>query len=243
MLDTTFTTSHAVVVHNLSACTRYYFKVKSEDAYGAQAESALQGLTTTGCVLTGNTDTSAPPSTNNNGNTGSPPPTCTEPQLPAPDLFQVDTTATTAHLYFTPISDTDEYYISYSTSKEVYQHGVMQKLSREGVQQFIIKLLSSDTPYYVKARGQKGCMPGEWSNSMRITTNGNTYYKHAAPSIQKYHSVKKPQTSTPLPSKAISAPEITPSLAPTRSVIRKITPQKSSPQSVSGKQCFLWWCW
>lgn len=89
-----------------------------------------------------------------------------------PDLFQIDTTATGAKLYFTPLSDTDTFYISYSTQPNAEEHGAEVTLGREGVQRYDIGLLNPGTMYYFKVRGQRGCMPGGWSPVRSARTSG-----------------------------------------------------------------------
>lgn len=89
-----------------------------------------------------------------------------------PDLFQIDTGLTDATLYFTPLSDTDTYFISFSTQTNAEEHGAQVVLGREGVQSFTVNSLSSNTEYYFKVRGQRGCMPGGWSNIRSARTQG-----------------------------------------------------------------------
>ncbi len=95
-----------------------------------------------------------------------------------PDLFQINTTKTTAKLFFTPLPDTNQYYISFSTKPTALEHGTLVTLSREGVQNFTVNLLKPNTTYYFKVRGQNGCQPGEWSKVMKIKTNNQKYYKY-----------------------------------------------------------------
>jgi hypothetical protein len=82
----------------------------------------------------------------------------------APDLFQINPTVNDATLYFTPISNSSEFYISYSESENAEEHGVLVPLGRDGVQSYTINYLKNDVGYYFKVRGQNGCMPGKWSN-------------------------------------------------------------------------------
>ena len=103
-------------------------------------------------------------------------PTCGDARpATAPDLFQVDTSKNTAKLFFTPISNTDTYYFSFSTKPIAEENGVQATLGVLGVQNFTIDHLKYNTTYYFKVRGQNGCMPGEWSNIMSITTRTNFY--------------------------------------------------------------------
>ena len=81
----------------------------------------------------------------------------------APDLFQISASGTTATVYFAPILGIDDYYISYSTDPSAQEHGASVRLGHEGVQSYTITDLSPHTAYYYKVRGQRGCMPGDWS--------------------------------------------------------------------------------
>jgi hypothetical protein len=149
--------------------------------------------------------------------------------LYTPNLFQINTTARSAKLFFTPLSDTNNYYISFSQNPRAEEHGAMVILSDLGVQNFTVNLLKPNTTYYLKVRGQNGCMPGGWSNILKITTNNKIYYKNYLPSQKKI--VVKTTTNIPVV-------EITP--IPTPEI--KPQPKPSSIPSIT-KSCFLWWCW
>jgi hypothetical protein len=117
-----------------------------------------------------------------------------------PDLFQIDTTNTSANLFFTPLMDTSTYYVSYSTQPNAEEHGGQITLDgKGGVLHYSVQSLKSDTTYYMKVRGQNGCMPGNWSNVMKITTNkkgaatASSYYKNIS------SKAKIPVTGTSLP--------------------------------------------
>jgi len=98
-------------------------------------------------------------------------PTCSDPKPSSiPDLFQIDVSARSAKLYFTPISNTSRFFISFAENPRAEAHGELVSLAREGVQSHSIYHLQPNTTYYVKVRGQKGCMPGDWSNIMMIKT-------------------------------------------------------------------------
>ncbi len=107
----------------------------------------------------------------------------------APDLFQIDTTKTTATMFFTPLLDTNKFYISFSTQPNAEQYGAEAVLSREGVQNYQVNYLSPGTTYYFKIRGQLGCMPGQWSNILKVKTPKNNYsgmsYFKSFPAISK----------------------------------------------------------
>jgi hypothetical protein len=100
------------------------------------------------------------------------------------DLFQNDITGTTAKLFFTPLSDTNTYYISFSTNPNAEEHGEKVTLLREGVQSHTVYKLKPNTIYYFKVRGQNGCMSGEWSTILKAKTSSGSsgklfkYYKY-----------------------------------------------------------------
>ncbi|MFA6249916.1 MAG: hypothetical protein WC686_00240 [Candidatus Shapirobacteria bacterium] len=98
---------------------------------------------------------------------GDPPPSST------PDLFQIDTTSTTAKLFFTPISNTSEFFISFSSSPTAEEHGEKVTLLREGVQSHTLFSLKPSTIYYFKVRGQSGCTPGGWSKILKAKTGSS----------------------------------------------------------------------
>jgi len=111
-------------------------------------------------------------------------PSCTDSKpVSIPDLFQIDAIDTSAKLFFTPI-DYNQYFISFSTKPNAEEFGEAITLTREGVQSHNIYLLKPNTTYYVKVRGQNGCMPGDWSSVMKIKTNSknqikqNIFYKY-----------------------------------------------------------------
>ncbi|MCS7092374.1 MAG: fibronectin type III domain-containing protein [Patescibacteria group bacterium] len=101
-----------------------------------------------------------------------------------PDLFQINTKDTTAKLHFTPVTDSDYYYISFSEKESAEEHGALVKLSRQGVQSYEVYFLKPNTTYYFKVRSQNGCMPGNWSSIMKAKTNRRNqkqttnYYKY-----------------------------------------------------------------
>ncbi len=148
----------------------------------------------------------------------------------ASDLFQIDATGTTANLFFTPIANTNTYYISYSTKPIAEEHGAKVTLAKEGVQKFKVKSLKPNTSYYFKVRGQNGCMPGGWSNIIKITTKSKYslltahFYRYKPKSNNTKSNITPIATVTP--SVTVSEP------TPTTVVLGTTTP----------KRCFLWWC-
>ena len=107
-----------------------------------------------------------------------------------PDLFQINAHATQAILYYAPINDNNSnYYISFSGKPNTYEHGTLTGQGYStGVLSYTVNYLKPRTVYYFKVRGQNGCMPGAWSNEMKITTttktrSGMIYYKSFLPRI------------------------------------------------------------
>jgi hypothetical protein len=128
------------------------------------------------------TPTQAPTGNNNSNNSSNPinsTPVCGDGRpLYAPDLFEVRTTKNTVKLFFTPLPDTNNYFISFSTSPIAEENGEQVSLLREGVQSHEVYMLKPSTTYYFKVRGQNGCMPGPWSNVLKLVTNNKTVYKY-----------------------------------------------------------------
>ena len=104
-------------------------------------------------------------------------PTCSDESPSKPELFQVNANAATATIYFTPLSNTNEYFVSFSTQPDAEKFGAQVSLDREGVQNYTVFMLSPNTTYYFKVRGQKGCMPGEWSNTLSARTSSNSFWR------------------------------------------------------------------
>ncbi len=89
----------------------------------------------------------------------------------APDLFRIDMNGSQATLYYSPLNDSDNYVIWYSEDPNIDQHSVMTYQGKStGVLYYTINDLKPNTTYYFKVRGQNGCMPGDWSEQLTITT-------------------------------------------------------------------------
>ena len=158
-----------------------------------------------------------------------------------PDLFQINTTNKTAKLFFTPI-DYNQFYISFSTNPDAEMYGEQVNLLREWVQSHTIYQLKPNITYYVKVRGQNGCMPGEWSNIMKFKTNSQIYYKNFSPiSVTPINLITKNPKNV-LPSVTPSpSPIITQTPKPTE--LPKQSETNSQSENQSSKHCLLWWCW
>jgi len=167
------------------------------------------------------------------------------------DLFQINVKGNTAKLFFTPMSTTNNYFVSFSEKPNAEEHGEQVYLLREGVQSHTIYQLKPNTTYYFKVRGQNGCMPGEWSNVMKIKTGANKstkttiFYKSLLTKVTnlikttksnitktKNNNVSK-ETILPNDSKVTPSPQIT--------VAPQSTPKSPTPETK--KKCLLWWCW
>lgn len=178
---------------------------------------------------------SSTPSSSNSSNNS----VCSDsPPLSVPNLFQVNTTLNTAKIFFTPLSDTNHFYISFSTKPIAEEFGAEVTLAREGVQNFTINLLKPNTIYYFKVRGQSGCMPGNWSNIMKIKTNSKIYYQNSPASFSSTSVTKTIKSSTT--SSSITPTPETHNLPPSSQKPVINSEPKSSSKPV---KCFLWWCW
>lgn len=199
-------------------------------------------------VVTDNNIASASPSSSSSRSSSN---ACNGPApSSASDLFQIDVTTNTAKLFFTPIGNTSDFWISFSTNPDAEMHGELVSLLREGVQSHKVYFLKPNTTYYFKVRGQLGCRPGEWSNIMSATTRrtGITgflpYYKNflskkVASILPLTKTVAKPVTPSAI---APSAPA-SESSAKSAPVVRQET-QTSGDTKVEKKQFCLWrWCW
>lgn len=213
------------------------------------------------------TPTSVPDSSSNpphpSENVPSSGPGCTNiPPSSTPDLFQIDVTDTTAKVSFTPIGNTNHYYLSFSLKSTAEEHGAEVALSSAGVQSFTVNQLKPKTTYYFKVRGQNGCLPGNWSNILKTTTS--TKGATRLVSVYKTTSIIKkisnlvtkiknkiipPQTSTSSPSLVVTLPtpkSYIPTSIPDHPQPTSIPPQpKSTPVSPPPqpkKFCILWFC-
>ncbi len=132
------------------------------------------------------TPTPTPTGGPSNNNTSSPSaPSCSDAQPSGtPDLFQIDINNTQAILYFAPANGANKYYIAYGNGDTTEQYGVeFDSGVSSGVLSYTINLLSPNTQYSFKVRGENGCMPGNWGNTMQSKTKssssgGTTYYKN-----------------------------------------------------------------
>lgn len=102
----------------------------------------------------------------------------------SPDLFQINTTKTTATLYFAPVGNVSNYMISYGYTAEANEFSVMTNLgSSTGVLSYTVNDLSHNTLFYFKIYSQNDCANGNWGNSLSVKTDGKTYYKNLVSKI------------------------------------------------------------
>lgn len=123
-------------------------------------------------------------SNNNSGSSSSDSPPCTNSVPGTANLFQINANKTHATLFFAPASgNITNYAISYGyTSNDERFSTFTNQGESTGVLVYTVNDLSPHLSYYFKVRSYNGCMPGIWSNEMKITTTKNSniavsYYK------------------------------------------------------------------
>lgn len=197
---------------------------------------ANTGVSSASFLSTQNNSTS----NNNSSNTNSSPSyaACTNPKpFSKSDLFQINTTENSAKLFFTPLADTSDFYISFSQNPNAEEHGGQVTLTREGVQSHTIYQLKPNAIYYVKVRGQNGCRPGDWSDIVRFKTDSKTYYKNSNFFNKIISTVRKITDS--IASQIPPIPTLAPIIQTSQNKETQTTPQTTETK----KKCFLWWCW
>ncbi len=185
----------------------------------------------------------------NSGSSGDGSSVCTK-QAPTspPDLFQIDTTRTTAKLFFTPSQHPyTGYYVSFGDGKNSEGYGAEFSLSQStGALEYDIYLLKPNTIYTFKVRAANDCKTGPWSNNLTIKTGANNtktvnkYYPKSQASIGylaiSFNYIKNTVKNIAKPvegNKQLVKPTNTPQE-------KTITNPPSAPQ----KSCFLWvFCW
>lgn len=99
-----------------------------------------------------------------------------------PELFQIDTTRTSATLYFTPVNNAvTEYRIVYGYAKGQDDFGVSYPMGYyDGVLSYTINHLNPETRYYFKVTAVNGCRYGYWSNTMSARTRWDfkSYFRY-----------------------------------------------------------------
>lgn len=213
------------------------------------------GGSDTGSGSTASTDTGSSGSGTDNSA-----PSCTNAKPTyIPDLFQINVNGSSAKLFFTPNPSINRFYVSYSTNRWAEEHGLEVILGRGGVQALTVSALKPRTTYYFRVRGQNGCMPGDWSKIMKITTRSKGVIK-AVPFYKEVLVKSTPSTSTyrsfsgsspaPVIYQNRTYPTMTPPAIFTTSptpVVTSVTPYtppetRITASPASKKICFLWWC-
>ena len=156
------------------------------------------------------------------------------------DLFQINTTQNTAKLHFTPVIATNNYFISFSDKSNAEEHGELVSLASQGVQSHTVYLLKPNTTYYFKVRANNGCMPGDWSNIMKVKTSNSIYYKNF-PTISFQSLTKNIKLKSKPAGDILSNISSIPSPLPTEAIDEHIIAEE--PAAADSKKCFLWWCW
>lgn len=191
-----------------------------------------------------NNSNSSDSSSNNSNNSA---PSCNDSAPSTPKLFQADVKGDSTKLFFTPLSTTNKFFVSFSTKSNAEEHGVEVTLAKEGVQNYTVNALKPNATYYFKIRGQNGCMPGGWSNIVKVKTGSVkasktiSYYMNSllAKVTSVFSSFKLPKVTKP---STTTKEEVVP-----QQVVPKETNKPESivrPQPPIKKQtCVLWWCW
>lgn len=100
------------------------------------------------------------------------PPSCNA-STPAgvPDLFKIDTAGTYANLYFSTVSGSQGYNVTYGLNSSANQYGDNFNYSGSvWTYGRTIKGLSPNTTYYFKVQGTNGCNAGGWSQTVSAKT-------------------------------------------------------------------------
>lgn len=170
--------------------------------------------------------------------------TCTNAVPLTPDLFEIDTNKSSATVYYNPpVSGFDKVFISYGYKPDKLIFGIeIPQKPTGGVLNYTVKELLPSTTYYFKIRTGNGCMPGEWSKTMKATTtNSNKLIKKFYANSPKVSSVFTSDFNQSSPTAILEelTPTPTPPALTTKTAEEKIS-QNNPPKQ---KQCFFWICW
>lgn len=187
--------------------------------------------------------------------------TCTG-QVPAsaPNLFQIDTTGSTATLYFAPAANPyTDYYVSFGDGTNNEGYGAQFALSQTtGALRYDIYHLKNNAVYTFKVRAGNGCKPGPWSNTISARTGGRN-----SKTITKYYPNNQAKyaffASNTLTGIGGSLKKAFPQFAPATgrgktNSAKQVSPAKTNPASISKtttakqsptpqKRCFWFICW
>lgn len=91
--------------------------------------------------------------------------TCTYPVPGKPDIFQIDTTGTTATLHVTPpADDVTAYSVTYGFSEGDEKFGAnFPSAKSTGALTFTVENLTAQTTYFFKIQAVNNCAYGQWS--------------------------------------------------------------------------------
>ncbi len=103
----------------------------------------------------------------------------------APDLYQIDTTQTTATLYFVPAqSPVTDHRVSYGTTTDANTTTALVGTGAStGALKYVVSGLTACTRYYFKVQGLNGCTNGDWSKTVGALTQGCTGSITPAPTL------------------------------------------------------------
>ena len=156
-------------ITGLTTGTSYHVRSYATNSSGTSYGSE-NIFTTSGTAPTPSSSSSSS-STNSSGSVSTP--SCGDATpFGAPDVFQIDVNDTHATLYYTPLSNNiSNYYVSFSEISNTFRYGALTGQGpSSGVLSYTVNFLQPNTTYYFKVRGQNGCMPGNFSNELKITT-------------------------------------------------------------------------
>lgn len=112
----------------------------------------------------------------------------------APQLFQLESDRTSVTLYFSPVSPSTGYVVSYGVSPEATQYATwFDSSDTSGVVVYTIQDLSQNTEYYFKVQGKNGCQTGSWSGTLAATTKGTFVGDNSEPSAYKVEPTAMPE--------------------------------------------------
>lgn len=205
------------------------------------------------CVKNPESPSSSSGSSSNSSNSSNNPGCGDLSPVGAPNLFQINVNSTTSTLYYTPLSsNVTDYYIFYGTKPGALQHSVNTKQGRSsGVLSYSINYLNPNSTYYFRIRGQNGCMPGEWSNEMKISTGPSgskttvIYYKNGASKsdVITTTSATISATTRAIPITPSAIPTISTTMEPLITNTPFVTQSPMPTPAPLKRTCFLWWCW
>lgn len=122
-----------------------------------------------------------------------------------PYLYEIDSSANDATLYFVPVSGADSYFIRYGTDSSANQYAVsFAHTDTSGAVPYTIHALEPGVTYYYTVRAGNGCAAGNWSNIVSSLTKGGTYVAPASFDDTKEAVIP---SSTPEPVLEIAPPK------------------------------------